>query len=110
MYPLKIDDDGAYSNEIDWEDEPVPVRKRHHKQWDKFVRNISGGLTVCKPAKGQWIHMEKLYEDRVIPVRIACTKEQIMTICKFTMNHYRQKSVMCYHLSDEVIMLQRRGV
>jgi hypothetical protein len=110
MYPLKIDDDGAYSNEIGWEDEPIPVRKRHHKQWDKFVRNISGGLTVCKPAKGQWIHMGKLYEDRVIPVRIACTREQIMTICNFTMNHYRQKSVMSYHLSDEVVMFERRGV
>lgn len=27
----------------------------HHKQWDEKVRAISGGLTILKSAKGQWV-------------------------------------------------------
>lgn len=50
----------------------------HHKEWDKYVRNMAGGLTILKTAKGEWVSPDgTLFRDRVIPVRINCTKKQI---------------------------------
>lgn len=86
-----------------------PVRLRHHKEWDKFVRKITGGLTVLKPAKGQWINPEtsELMCERVIPVRIACTREQLDKIIEFTITHYDQIAVMAYLVSTEVVIKRR---
>lgn len=83
-----------------------PVRLRHHKEWDKYVRKITGGLTVLKPARGTWIEPEsnELYEERMIPVRIACTEKQIGRIIDFTMTHYDQLAVMAYCISTKVII------
>ena len=77
-----------------------PVRTRHHREWDKRVRKIAEGLTILKPAKGQWVHQDRVYEDRVIPVRLFCTHEQIKAIADITINHYEQEAVMYYRLSD----------
>lgn len=78
-----------------------PIRTRHHKRWDDFVRSISGGLTLMTPAKGQWTYESSLYEERVIPVRIFCSEVEIEKIVTFTVKHYRQKAVMYYVLSAE---------
>ena len=80
----------------------------HHLEWDAFVMDISGGLTVLKAGKGQWISPDDtLFKDRVIPCRIACTKEEIDRIIDFTINHYNQEAVMCYCISNEVIIKYR---
>lgn len=81
-----------------------PVRTRHHKEWDKYVRGLSGGLTILKPAKGIWIEPSsgELFEERMIPVRIACTEKQIKKISEFTRSHYDQIAVMYYELSSNV--------
>ena len=75
------------SNEI-WEilvptvrNDGRPFRLRYHRVWDAKVRAISGGLTVMKAAKGQWISQAgDLFEERMIPVRIMCTRDQIEEI------------------------------
>lgn len=86
-----------------------PVRTKHHRQWDSYVHKISGGLTILKPNKGKWAspHSNELYEERVIPVRIACTRNQINKIIDFTISHYNQLAVMAYKLSTEVIIKHR---
>lgn len=88
-----------------------PVRKRHHQQWDNYVRKLSGGLTVLHPAKGQWIEPDsgKLLSERMIPVRVACTKKHIDKIIEFTLTHYNQLAVMAYKLSNEVIIKEREN-
>lgn len=88
-----------------------PVRTKHHKMWDNFVKKVSGGLTILKPAKGIWIEPETktVYDERVIPVRIACTKNQILQIINFTINHYKQKAVMAYKLSSEVLIIENKS-
>lgn len=74
-------------------------------RFDGFVLDMVGGLTVLKPSTtGKWIFEQRLYEDRVIPVRIACTRSQIEKILDFAKVHYRQIAVMAYKLSDEVII------
>lgn len=81
-----------------------PVRTRYHRVWDEKVRAIAGGLTILKPAKGQWVHKGSLFEERMIPVRIACSQKQIEQIIDMTIKYYRQLAVMAYRISDKVII------
>jgi hypothetical protein len=85
-----------------------PVRTKHHKEWDKQVRKITGGLTILPPSKGQWVNDGILYSDRVIPVNIIATEKQIKKIADITMKHYRQLAVMYFKLSDEAIIVYRK--
>ena len=86
-----------------------PVRTVHHQQWDNYVRKFSGGLTVLHPAKGQWIEPESgvLFKERMIPVRLACRRQDVDKIIDFTLKHYNQMAVMAYKISDEVIIRER---
>lgn len=82
-----------------------PIRTRQHREWDTRVRRITGGLTVMPPVHGQWVSSDdKLFRERMIPVRIACTKEQIDTIADMTAKFYQQRAVMYYRLSTEVVI------
>jgi hypothetical protein len=78
-----------------------PIRTKHHKNFDRHVKKITGGLTILTPAKGQWVHNGQDFDERVIPVRIMCTEKDMKTIVKFALAHYRQKAVMYYLLSTE---------
>ena len=87
-----------------------PYRTRYHRVWDQKVRAISGGLTVMPVAKGQWVDPAdgKLFVERMIPVRVIATREQMEAIVAMTMKYYDQIAVLAYKVSDEVI-LRRRG-
>ena len=81
---------------------------RYHRVWDAKVREITGGLTILTPAKGQWVAPDGvLYAERMIPVRIVATREQIDKIIDFTITYYDQLAVLCYKISDEVIIRNR---
>lgn len=78
---------------------------RYHRVWDEKVRAITGGLTIMQPAKGQWVSPSgELYQERMIPVRIVATRDQIEQIVDLTLTYYDQLAVLCYKVSDEVIM------
>jgi hypothetical protein len=40
----------------------------------------------------------------MIPVRIIATRPQIDEIINFTLQHYSQEAVLCYRISDEVLL------
>ena len=83
---------------------------RYHRVWDAKVRAITGGLTVLTPAKGQWVSPDgELYRERVIPVRIAATRAQIDKIIDLTLEYYDQLAVMCYKVSEEVIIRHKEN-
>jgi len=84
-------------------------KTRYHKVWDEKVRNISGGLTVLTPARGEWENPKtgELFRERMIPVRIIATREEIEKIIDMTMIYYDQLAVLAYKISDEVIMKHR---
>ena len=91
--------------EMEREDKIKPIRVRYHRIWDEKVRAIAGGLTIFQPAKGQWISMEnELFCERMIPVRIACTEEEINHISDMTAQYYKQKAVMFYKVTDQIII------
>ncbi len=80
-----------------------PIRTKSHRVWDAKVREISGGLTVLTPAKGQWVSPDgELFAERMIPVRIMCEPKQIEQIADMTAKFYEQLAIMFYKVSDEV--------
>lgn len=82
---------------------------RYHRVWDAKVRDITGGLTIMVPAKGQWINPQtgELFSERMIPVRIMATREEIEKVMDLTLQYYDQVAVLCYKISDEVIIKYR---
>lgn len=90
-----------------WND-GTPVKVRHHRVWDEFVKHNTGGITIMRPAKGAWRKGDKEFIDRMIPVRfIATSRRMVNEIMKFTAEHYDQEAVMCYFIAAEVIVATR---
>jgi hypothetical protein len=83
-----------------------PVRTRHHKEWDKRVNKITGGLTILPPSKGMWVDKDTndLYKERMIPVNIIATESQMQKIADITIQHYRQLAVMYFKISDSAFI------
>ncbi len=87
--------------------EEIPVS--YHQAWDKRVREIAGGLTILKSARGIWESPTgEIFQEAMIPVRIACSEVQIRQIANLTMDYYDQEAVMAYRVSDLVI-IQHKG-
>lgn len=83
----------------------TPIRTRRHRVWDDTIRKISKGLTIMAVAKGQWVSPNNvLFIERVIPVRIVCTAEEIEEIIKITLKFYKQEAVLAYKISEEVLL------
>jgi hypothetical protein len=78
----------------------TPVTTKHHKEWDRKVMMVSGGLTIMKPVTGQWSFGDKVYRDRNIPVRIIGTDADISKIIGMTMMHYEQLAIIAYTISE----------
>lgn len=82
-----------------------PFKTRYHRVWDKKVYAITNGLTIMTPSRGKWVSpIGKLFEERMIPVRIMATKSQIDEIVDFTLEYYDQLAVLAYRISEEVIL------
>jgi len=88
----------------------VKIVKHWHKKWDEFVVETTGGVTVLTKAVGQWSSNQGHILDELIPVRIACTVEQIDKIIDFTIKHYKQEAVMAYQVSMNVIVKHQTDV
>ena len=84
-----------------------PIMK--HKDWDYKVRDIAGGLTINKRSRGMWQSpmTGKMFEEKMIPVTILCTKGEIEKILLMTIAHYDQYAVMCYKISDDIMIIER---
>ena len=79
------------------------VQVPYHQLWDEQVKRIAGGLTIQRAAKGIWLSKEtgKTHKELMIPVRIVCTKADIMLIAAVTVKHYQQEKVLVMKISDE---------
>lgn len=93
------------------EDKTLPKSNKvihldYHRNWDAKVRAITGGLTICKAINGQWVDTTtgKTYKEIMIPVRIACTEEQIKEIAEMTMKYYFQKAIFVSLVSEKTFI------
>ncbi len=83
-------------------------RTRYHRVWDQKVRDITGGLTILPPTKGQWLSPSgELFSEKMIPVMVAATRNEVNKIIDMTIEYYDQQAVFCYKVSDEVIIRHR---
>lgn len=82
----------------------------HHHVWDKFVMSRVGGLSILHKQRGKWSSDGMEYLDRMIPVRIACYREQLKEIMFFTAKHYQQKAVLVSLVYDEVIIMDEKEI
>ena len=81
------------------------IQYYHHKAWDKKVVEIANGLTILRMSRGKWVSEDgKLVAEKMVPVRIACTENQMHKIIGITKQHYKQEAVMSYVVSDTVII------
>lgn len=64
------------------------------------------------PSKGQWINERtgQLFHDRVIPVNIIATEDEMKKIATMTMKHYDQEAVMYFKLSEAAVILYREDM
>ncbi len=75
----------------------------HHAKWDFMVVSLTGGLTRFGSVDGQWRSPSgEIFVEKMIPVRIACTQEQIDEIADFSAKHYKQQAMMYYLISSAV--------
>jgi len=81
----------------------IPIKR--HKSWDSTVLHVATGMTLYRVAKGTWTHpsTQKIIEESMIPVRIVCSRENVLKIAQFTKKHYNQHTVMVYQVSQDVI-------
>jgi hypothetical protein len=85
----------------------TPFSRRHHRRWDSFVTDLAGGMTLIKPVRGTWVDQSTSaeYTERMIPVRIICTEEQIIQICKETARMYDQLAVLASLVAERTILI-----
>lgn len=82
-----------------------PIRTRYHRVWDNKVRQISGGLTITEPTKGEWISPKgDIIKERMIPVRFLATDEEASEIVDYTIDYYKQEAVLAYVISAQYIL------
>lgn len=83
-----------------------PYRLRYHRVWDERVKAISGGLTVVAPVKGTWVSDDgDTFVERMIPVRIRCTQEQMLEIARMSKVYYDQLAILFYKVSEECFIV-----
>lgn len=88
-----------------WDNEGKRFSLTHHEKWDEMVLKIAGGLSLHETIKGKWDDGE-VVRDRMIPVRIACSKYHIGVIMRRTAKHYEQKAVMAYVVNPMCVLMK----
>lgn len=81
----------------------------YHREWDAKVMAVTGGLTILRTTKGAWKspNTGKEFREPMIPVRIACTEDQVREIARLTMEHYNQEAVFVCRISDAAVVFHR---
>jgi hypothetical protein len=66
MVPYVMGDHDGTNPDLPKRNRNIPVP--YHQEWDEFVRNVTGGLTIHRAARGQWEDRDgKLYKEIMIP-------------------------------------------
>jgi len=83
-----------------------PFKLKYHRVWDERVKAVSGGLTIVSPVNGVWVSpTNETFKERMIPVRIMCTREEILAIAEMSKVYYEQEAIMVFRISREVYIV-----
>lgn len=85
----------------------TPFTRRHHRHFDNYIKDISGGLTLVSPVRGDWVDPSSNveYTERMIPVRALCTRHEIVEIAKEAARWYDQIAVLATLVSVETVVV-----
>jgi hypothetical protein len=86
----------------------IVFSEKHHNVVRKMVLKISGGLTDNLAANGEWKKKNKLYSDRNIPIEFLATYGEADKIAAFAREHYDQKEIWYFVVSDHVRLATRK--
>lgn len=85
------------------------IHVEHHYAFDDFVKGIAGGLTILRSGMGYWVDLSgETYKERMIPVRIICSDQEIEQIGNFALTHYKQKAILYYKIGTELVFLRQQ--
>jgi len=85
---------------------PAERKLEHHLDWDAKVTSITGGLSIMPIIRGHWqSDLECIVREKMVPVRLIASDEQMLQIAQLTGEHYQQKSIMYYVISQEAFVV-----
>lgn len=89
-------------------DRGLRIDAENHYRWDEKIVKITGGLTIMR-SLGEGKYLEKsgnIIKEGMVPVRVACTEEQIKEIMEITREHYKQEAVFAMLVSSQALILE----
>jgi len=72
----------------------------YHREWDRRVSEITGGLTILPSVDGRWGDMK----ERNIVVQVACGTMVMAEIALLTAEYYHQEAVLYWLVSEEAMI------
>ena len=84
----------------------------HHKKWNNKALKIAGKFIIMKVIKEEWINLfgKEFYKNKMIPIRISCTKNQIEKIIQITIKHYNQEVILAYIISEKALLRYQKEI
>lgn len=73
----------------------------HHWEWDSRVQEIAGGLTLMNSVRGRYLGGSV---ERMIPVNIAATYDEMQQVTAYTLDHYQQEAVLFWLVADKAMI------
>jgi len=73
---------------------------RRIREWQEKVAATTGGLTILKSRIGEYVSTHHaLIKEPMLPILIACTEKDILSIADFTASFFHQDAIMFYQVS-----------
>lgn len=88
-------------------DPPVKIELAYHQEWDKQVREIARGLTVCYTSSNDLSLENAVFVEKTIPVNIRCNLDEMLKIIDITLSHYQQQAIMVNVASPLSFIVER---
>lgn len=72
-----------------------------HADFFYQVLSRTNGYSILPEVEGVWQpELGRICREKMIPVRIACTSEQIAEIAEFAKSHYDQEAIFVLELGE----------
>lgn len=77
--------------------------QEYHDRFLAKVLTVANGYTALPIVEGAWINGSgKTFIEKMIPVRIFCTDENITEIASFAKRHYDQEAIFVVELGTAI--------
>ncbi len=79
---------------LDFNKDGTIFNKAHHGTFIRKVLTVAGGYSWLPEIDGAWVNSHcEVVKEKMIPIRVACTDENIKEIASFAKQHYEQEAI-----------------